>query len=309
MKVKKLTVIVALIAVFTLSVLTLFPTVTAVSDGKASITVELFKYGEKKPMVGTSFRLYMIAEYLETDGEKYEYKYIQPFDNANVDIKNPDYSVVLHLAHFATSNSLPYTEKSIDETGTLVFDNLAAGLYLIVPSNNTNVSSSVISVTPDDAANGKNIMVISKNSGDNGNEDDKDTYISVVKKWDTNKSHPESVTVVLLRDGQEFERVELNAENNWHYRWDNLSKDYIWNVVEVDVPEGYTVYYETSSNTVTIINKSESGDSPTKPSEPDDDKLVQTGQLNWPVPVCAMAGLVFFSVGWAVLNFSKKENQ
>ena len=70
------------------------------------------------------------------------------------------------------------------------------------------------------------------------------------------------------------------------------------------------MYYETSSNTVNITNKSDETEE-TIPTQPEDsnDKLVQTGQLNWPVPVCVILGLIFFSIGWAMLNFGKKENE
>ena len=41
-------------------------------------------------------------------------------------------------------------------------------------------------------------------------------------------------------------------------------------------------------------------------STPDDPKLPQTGQLNWPIPVMVAVGLGFFAVGW-VLCFRKKK--
>lgn len=41
-------------------------------------------------------------------------------------------------------------------------------------------------------------------------------------------------------------------------------------------------------------------------NKPSDSKLPQTGQLNWPVPVLAAAGLVLFAIGWA-LRFRKKK--
>lgn len=37
------------------------------------------------------------------------------------------------------------------------------------------------------------------------------------------------------------------------------------------------------------------------------EKLAQTGQLNWPVPVLAALGLLLFSVGWILRNQDKKE--
>ncbi len=314
MKLKKLTAVFAILMVFTVSFLTLFPAVVAVSDKKGSITLNLVDSETKKPLANESFRLYFVAKASETNnGVRYEL--VSPYDKANIDMKDlQDSSLPIHLTFFAISNSQAYAEKSTDENGKLVFDNLNPGLYLVVPSQNASVSPFVISVPQYNSeietweynvvANPKNL---DGNEGGNGT----DAYISVVKKWETDKTHPESVTVVLLRDFQEYEKVELNESNNWHYRWDNLEENHVWNVVEADVPDGYTVYYETSSNTVTIINKSDSSDSPIKPPEQgeEDDKLVQTGQLNWPVPVCAISGLLIFSIGWAILNFNKKESQ
>lgn len=62
---------------------------------------------------------------------------------------------------------------------------------------------------------------------------------------------------------------------------------------------------------------------PTEPTGPDDttkptgetesttkpDELIDTGQLNWPVPVFSAAGLILFSLGWAMLNFGKKDEE
>ena len=42
------------------------------------------------------------------------------------------------------------------------------------------------------------------------------------------------------------------------------------------------------------------------PTKPDDPDLPQTGQLNWPVPVMAVAGIAMFTIGW-ILYSGKKE--
>ena len=44
---------------------------------------------------------------------------------------------------------------------------------------------------------------------------------------------------------------------------------------------------------------------PEEPSNPDD--LVDTGQLNWPVPVFATIGLLLFGTGWAMFNLGNKD--
>ena len=44
-------------------------------------------------------------------------------------------------------------------------------------------------------------------------------------------------------------------------------------------------------------------DSPVLPGHPDNpvmSSLPQTGQLNWPVPVLAVSGVVLFAFGWAL---------
>jgi len=47
---------------------------------------------------------------------------------------------------------------------------------------------------------------------------------------------------------------------------------------------------------------------PTQPPKPDDDKLPQTGQTNWPVPVMAAAGILLLMAGF-VLRTSGKRKQ
>lgn len=45
----------------------------------------------------------------------------------------------------------------------------------------------------------------------------------------------------------------------------------------------------------------------TEPEEPSESKLPQTGQLNWPVPVMAVAGLILLALGW-YLCYGKKRS-
>lgn len=46
---------------------------------------------------------------------------------------------------------------------------------------------------------------------------------------------------------------------------------------------------------------------PTSPSKPSDPTLPQTGQLNWPIPVLVITGLLLFAVGWLLCRSKKKE--
>ena len=96
------------------------------------------------------------------------------------------------------------------------------------------------------------------------------TSIKVEKIWqdidgDAAESHPESVTVTLLQNGERYgEPVVLSAENNWSYTWKNLPKEddennpYTYTVVETPV-DGFETSYENNDGikdgTIIVINK------------------------------------------------------
>lgn len=176
-------------------------------------------------------------------------------------------------------------------------------------------------------------------------ETDEKTYISVKKVWETTEKTPDSIKVSLIKDGEIVDEVILSAENNWYHKWENLPKNHSWNVIETDVPAGYKASYVTSQMTVIITNKDDDYDdetttnldetttdgttspdgttNPTSTTKPDDttnptgeeesttkpEELIDTGQLNWPVPVFAVVGLILFSMGWAMLNFGRKDEE
>ncbi len=313
-----------LIAAFVICAYSLSPSANAIISKNGTISLNIADSGTGLPLSGASFRLYFFAAAYES-GDGVGYNYVYPYDDCNMDMDNlQDAYLPIHLTHFANKHSLPYTEKKSDSNGHLIFENLTPGVYLIVASESVDnyfmPTPFVINIPLYDNEN-KNwvydINATPKMRIYSGSEADSFTYISVKKIWDTEGAHPESVTVSLLRDFTEVDTVELSAENNWSFRWENLSQQYTWSIVE-NVPDGYTVSYETSSNTVTIINKGD-GDAYTETTVPSYDsedeattepeELIYTGQLNWPVPVLSIAGLLIFSTGWAMLNLGKKDEE
>ena len=126
---------------------------------------------------------------------------------------------------------------------------------------------------------------------------------------------PDSVTIELYRDGELFDTQKVTAENGWRYTWSELSDDKLqvgaapsadgeysdataqakdhlingehsWYVVERGA-DGYTVTYAVRpvNNTFVVINTVKA------PATPDQ-TLPQTGQLWWPVPLLAIAGVL-----------------
>ena len=98
--------------------------------------------------------------------------------------------------------------------------------------------------------------------------DPDDSSLTVKKEWilDDGGKATDSVTVVLLRDGKEYEKVELSDRNNWTLTWTGLSDGYTWTVDEVNVPDGFTAKVDQNGMIFTITND----DKPTDPGDPTD---------------------------------------
>lgn len=148
---------------------------------------------------------------------------------------------------------------------------------------------------------------------------------------------PASITVELLRDGKVYDTKVLNASNSWRHTWTGLAKGNHWELNEVvSGSDKYTVIKENEGDSYILTNTHstdipdpdtpldpgpgpEGGDTPPtdildpdvplSPAEPPVDieepdvpanavSLPQTGQLWWPVPVLALAGIAVFSFGW-----------
>ena len=127
-------------------------------------------------------------------------------------------------------------------------------------------------------------------------------------------ARPELVELVLLCDGAIYDSAVLNEENGWHYAWEGLSSSCTWKVVESSVPDGYRVSVSEDGTFVVVTNiftdadREEPGTPPDgsekpkpeeKPAKPAADKIIQTGQLWWPVPLLLALGVVFLGVGIA----------
>ena len=130
---------------------------------------------------------------------------------------------------------------------------------------------------------------------------DKPSRIHVLKVWkrDSKKSRPKSIEVCLLRsDGIVVDRVVLNSDNQWSTTWDNLSTLYTYRVMETSVPSGYKESCSREKDTIVLTNTGNYTDK----VEKKDDKLPNSGQLWWPVPVLLFVGLVLFGLGRHLKN-------
>ena len=97
---------------------------------------------------------------------------------------------------------------------------------------------------------------------------------------------------IISFDTVSVDAIKLSEKNDWQGTWAGLdAREEDYSVKEVKVPEGFHASYKISNGIYTVTNTR---------------SLYQTGQLNWPIPVLAAAGIFFVAVG-LVLNRRKEE--
>lgn len=130
--------------------------------------------------------------------------------------------------------------------------------------------------------------------------------VTAKKVWGSEllTTHPDAVVASLYNGEKLYAQVYLNAENDWTYTWKNLDAKGNWLVTEACIPYGYVPSYEWDGKVMTITNTR----AQTAPTPGNVAKLIQTGQLNWPVWVLGGAGVVLLALG-AVLACRKSNHR
>ncbi|MDD7282068.1 MAG: Cna B-type domain-containing protein [Erysipelotrichaceae bacterium] len=82
--------------------------------------------------------------------------------------------------------------------------------------------------------------------------------VSGTKTWDDNNDQdgirPSSVTINLLQNGKTIDSKEVNADNNWTYSFDNLSKYENGQLITYSITENPVANYSTSYNGYNVTN-------------------------------------------------------
>jgi LPXTG-motif cell wall-anchored protein len=143
----------------------------------------------------------------------------------------------------------PVASVETDENGMAQFPDLPEGLYLLVGQP----------VTIDETVYTPLAMLITLYDETTDNQSDLTVYtkvskrtvepspmdLTVLKIWadDDNAAsqRPSEVTVTLYGDEEVYDTVTLSSQNNWRYTWENLDDTVDWHLVEIEVPDNYTV--------------------------------------------------------------------
>lgn len=172
------------------------------------------------------------------------------------------------LSYAAADQRTPFREGVTDSAGQILFENLTAGMYLIpgvlAESSDGNYQfEAFLVVLPHPAQEGDHLYdVTSKPKCSHSTPTPETRRYTLVKHWkDTGyeSSRPESVTVDILNNGQVVMTQQLTRDNNWSFSWDVLDDGSIWQVVERNVPAGYTVTATREGNTFLLTNTRSGG--------------------------------------------------
>ena len=178
------------------------------------------------------------------------------------------------LSAYADADGIvPDAHAYTDDEGTVRFDDLEIGFYLIRWDENTlgdneiGFAPFILCIPAPDGNGGWNYDINAKPKPGGNLEDLTDGDVpladlfgySVVKLWmdaGCQENRPESIEVEICRDGVLFTTVELNDENHWSYSWIDR-EPHRWTAVERNVPDSYTVEIEEDNSAFIITNCSD----------------------------------------------------
>lgn len=287
----------------------------AVDDGavdltrSGSISVTLQDNVNQALLPGAEFTLYRVADAYDS-GYNLAYTFTADFINCGVSLDNLSKDgLPAHFSAYADSHGLSGVVcETTGTNGLAVFMNLKTGLYLVrqtkAASGYYPASPFLVSVPM--TINSEWIYDVKASPKAEATAESKETQLTVNKVWISKGANiPDSVTVALLRDGTTYKTEVLNRANNWIFTWKELDAAHTWSAVELNVPDGYTASYSSSSSVITITNTSTNatpqGSTPTHTTT-----LILTGQLNWPIPILVGFGVLLITIGGALVLVKKK---
>lgn len=214
------------------------------------------------------------------------------------------------LAAYVSSDSISPNAVGTTTNGSVRFSGLEDGIYLVT-GDVSYAGNYTYTPVPFLVRITGSVTANVKYDRSGGGDSPEHVSYTVKKVWsgDTASTRPASVAVRLLHNGKEIGTVTLQESNGWSHTWSGLEDGGAYQVIETDVPEGYTVSVSQNGTTFTVTNTAKTPDNPDNPDNPDEpdkpDKpqppqkpnLPQTGQLWWPVALLLGVGVVLLLLG------------
>lgn len=216
-------------------------------DSKNSSLKVIMKWNNE-PLYGVKVTTCMVAG-ASLEKNEIIYKTTPSFDDAGVTFSDlsieKNLAIASSLDAYAHANNIERNTKITDISGTVFFNDLAAGIYLISQDDEENsefiINPYLISIPSyNDAKNEWDYDVITYPKTEPNKQIDALTSISVHKVWEGAGEIPSSISVQLYKnDNPHGDPVSLDSSNYWSHTWMELPLNETWTVDELDVPDGY----------------------------------------------------------------------
>ncbi len=261
---------------------------------KGSLTVTLTEKEHDEPIENAEITIYKIADAKSKDNNL-AFEYTEELKECEVSLSNLKADNLTNDIEKCVQDITSDLIKKTNNKGVAKFDNLDLGLYLVTQSKSvkgySNIDSFLV-VTPK-VENNKWIYNIKSAPK---TEIYKTIDIKVIKVWNKqneNNKLPKQVTIQLLKGEELIDQVILNKDNNWTHTWEDIEKSDKYQIVEIDIPEGYTPSYKVENNVYTVTNT---------------DKLPETGQVYLPIIILSGLGILLITIGLFELKKESNEN-
>lgn len=234
------------------------------TDRKCTLDLT-YKY-EETFFSGVEVNIYKVASFTKVG----EFELAGAFADYAVDVVNvksqDEWNALADtLAAYVVADSLmPTATATTNENGVAAFADLEVGLYLIggfiaeyIDNGTVQYDDFLLSVPGLDDAENWIYDVDSLPKPLYHEPVYEEIEYSVVKLWKDSgneNKRPVIIEVEILKNGEHQETVNLSAENNWSYSWIGLDDGSVWQVVERNVPEDYTVTFENKETSFIITN-------------------------------------------------------
>ena len=214
------------------------------------------------------------------------YSYTEDFFNCGTLLNDPE--LIAKLDAYVTEQSVACRKITTDSQGNATCEDLPLGLYFVKQTGEANgfaTCAPFLVTVPFETEAGLVYHVDASPKTDIVRLID----VTIRKVWNVDKSEtiPDSVTVQLLRGDIVMETAVLNSQNEWQTIYTDMPESDAYRINEVNVPQGFTATYSREGYVFTVTNTS---------------SLAQTGQLVWPIPVFALAGILFLMMGFVILR-------
>lgn len=237
-----------------------------------SIHVNLYDSTNNKALSGGELTVYRVAEVQRKNGNL-SFEYCGDFDGCAIELGDlTDSTLAGQLQEFLPANAEGIVQ-AVSNDGNVVFDDLELGLYLVVQTKASNgykpVNSFLVS------------LPMAEDGQWNYEVDASPKVGAYTLEPETPPSPPDTPDKPDKPDTPDTPETPDNPDNP-------VSPGNPDNPVAPGTPDN-PVAPGSPDNPVL----------PGHPNNPVMNGLPQTGQLNWPIPVMAISGMLLFAFGWA----------